>query len=97
MNLVQPQLYFLGPYRGRMWRCYHSECDNYQEMEPNIDFLAKITQAAVWTMADLAQIYCPLQKTNIDGLFNLLQNGIVDNAKLNEIGTNINGFKSKHF
>ena len=49
-----------------MRSCYHSPCDSYNEIKPNVEFLAKIIESIVWATADLAGSNC---KDDINEIF----------------------------
>ncbi|XP_071548013.1 uncharacterized protein [Panulirus ornatus] len=63
-----------GPYRGMMRQCYHGDCDGPLPQGNNtLGLLVKVTQALVWTMADLAQGRCgPRGTVSTPTLFTLL-------------------------
>lgn len=63
-----------GPFRGRMKECYHSYCDGpIGSGVADLGFLKKVTQAVVWTVADLAMARCgPRGQLRTSTLFALL-------------------------
>ncbi|KAF2362854.1 Peptidase M28 [Trinorchestia longiramus] len=62
-----------GPYRGRLRKCYHSPCDvHVAGREEDVSFIAKTTEALVWTVADLAGGQCgPRGRLGVRQLFRI--------------------------
>ncbi|XP_063885266.1 LOW QUALITY PROTEIN: uncharacterized protein LOC135113698 [Scylla paramamosain] len=64
----------MGPYRGRMRECYHSHCDGPMDSGVvDLGFLTKVTQAVVWTVADLTKGRCgPGGRLSVSTLFSIM-------------------------
>ncbi|XP_063610443.1 uncharacterized protein LOC134784332 [Penaeus indicus] len=63
----------MGPYRGRMRQCYHLACDDAETGFSNVGLVTKVTQALVWTIADLAIGRCgPRGRLSVPTLFALM-------------------------
>ncbi|XP_053647058.2 uncharacterized protein [Cherax quadricarinatus] len=64
-----------GPFRGRMQECYHGPCDGPEMVQDLADLglLTKVTQAVVWTLAELARGRCgPRGRFTTDMIFRFL-------------------------